>query len=313
MNKSFIHIINFFVKNNKLHSFLFFLFISTILWLLSQFSENYIYTYQLPVIYTDNKALVLPDFYQKDTLKIKISTTGYGLLALKLKKPEFKYVLNKMKNKNFWQPEDDRSQIRSLLGNEVKILEIYPKKIKLLKGINSKTVPVKVLIKINFSPSFRGRKTPDIQPDKVNIYGSPELLKNIDTIKTKKYTLDNIHSDINKSLDLDIPENLIVNPKQIHFHLDVGQVISEQKTLHISPLPKNFNKEILFFPTEVRLKYRFFRADYPKIKNVIFKAGINLNRMKSGDSLIKIELLDSPKEIFDIQLIPEYAKILIKK
>ena len=313
MRKRFNHIVNFFVKNNKLHSFLFFLLISAILWFLSQFSDTYFYTFNLPVIYTDENSIDLPDFYQQDTLKVKIKSTGYGLLELKLKKPVFKYALNRIKTQDYWQPENYNTELKSLLGNDIKILEIKPKKIKLLKGINSKKVPVKALVKLNFAPSFLNKKLPEIEPKEVYIFGSPNLLETIDTIKTEKYTFDKVQADIDRQLDLDVPEKLIVTPNKIHFHLDVGQVISDKRKLRIFPISGNLDSEPLIFPSEVLVKYHFFRVDYPKIKNVIFKAGINQKKIKPGDSLIKVELIDKPQEIFDIELIPEYVKILIKK
>ncbi len=313
MKKRFHYIINFFITNNKLHTIAFFLLISTVFWLMTHLSESYSYTYKIPVRYIGENHVVLPDFYQHDTLKIKIQTTGYRLILLKLKKPVFQYVLDSKVQQKFWNPPLKKIVLQKLLGEDVKIVTINPKKLNLLKGVHQKIVEVRPKLKLFFAPSYKSTSQAMITPKKVMIYGDFEKLKSLDTIETQEYVFKNVRQTIDEKLKLDTPEGIISNPTFIHYQLPVDQVIEQTRKLNVFVYPEKLSNQIMTIPSKVTIKYRFFRTNYKQIKNAIFRAGIDFHGMSEQDSLVKVRLISKPKGIFDIEIYPEKIKIFIKR
>ena len=112
------------LRNNKLRTYLFFLFISIFIWLVSQLSNTYDYTFKLPVVYSDvQSANLIP----KDTLYIQVKTTGFRIIANKYKDKALIVNLNKSNN---WHPTRYFTQIRNLYGEDIQIVDIMPKSIE---------------------------------------------------------------------------------------------------------------------------------------------------------------------------------------
>ncbi len=305
---------NFFIKNNKFRNFIFFLFISFLLWFFTQLAADYTYTVNIPVNYIDKNNNVLPDDYNKDTIKVVIKTSGYQLLKLKFQRKKLYIPENIINNKNTWKPLDEINRIKKLFDDNVQMTKIYPEKIEVInRNIERKKVVIvpKIIIKTKKGFSILGKSK--IEPEQIYIFGKAKNLKNIDTIYTRPYKLNNISQNIKKELELEIPKSIKTTTKSINYNLKIDEIVEGEKNIEVKIINNKTNRSIVLFPKKVKLRFKYFKSDFDSIQNKNISIVFDANNISSKDTTAYLRLENSINKIFDTKISPNPINFLIQK
>ncbi len=316
MNNRLNRFFNFLLKNNKLRTFLFFLIISILLWFFSQLSKNYIYTFKIPVVYTHLPAHTYYDTSNNDTLIVKLKTSGYQLLKLKISRPVLQVNFNRrnQNQKKYKLADELTTELTHMLGAENKILTISPDTLYLKPEIYyKKKLPVCADLSIHYQQGYKNTSKPQLTPAQIWVFGDSTVLNGLTCITTEKYRFDQINSTINQKLKLKVPATIKTKISEVQLHVPVDQIIED--TLHIKLKIKQIGKKIIVFPDRVVVQYKTFMQQFDKVNKNQFKVGINFENINDTkqDTILIPKILQKPKEVFDVQIKPDKIVFLIQQ
>ena len=238
-------------------TFIIFIIVSAIFWLLIKLSQEYSETYNMSITYQDvpnNKLLT-----QKidSTVTFNITARGFYLLELSLLHPE-ELVIH-LKNYTIHKSDENLYYISTLPLKQsiAKLLDIDPVLIGFSKNalsfrlekLYSKKVEVVSNISITFEGSYNLYKPLSLKPSSVLIYGSKSSLDTIREVHTKAIELANINENTTIDVGLENPNIKLfrLNPEKVKLTLEVAKftqskvvvpITSEGGTYHIETFPK---------------------------------------------------------------------------
>jgi hypothetical protein len=318
MSKKINYFINFLLRNNKLHTFVLFFLLSAFLWFVSQMGKTYRYGLSVPVYYNNLPQDMLINPEMPDSLYLKIQASGYQILKNKILKPSIEIDYNKIHpdDKNQWQPVKNLHIIKEQLGNELIILQVSPETLKIVQQNNGKKqVPVSVRVSVHYKQGYKNSDTAQVTPDKIWIFGTSGSLKNIDTVYSKTYTFDKVDKDIDFNATLVIPEGVKTNIRKVRYHLPVSMFVEDMQKIDLRAVHVPASYTLIPFPGKVTVKFKVFKKDYGKINKNDFDVIIDYNNrfMEGKDTLLYVKPVKYPKQIFDLQILPEKIAFLLKK
>jgi len=307
----------FFTRNNKLRTFLLFFIISSFLWFLSKLSNNYKHDLSLPVVYVNVGEDAYAGNFSNDTLTIVVNASGYELLGDYFKKTVFHFDVSKnhlLKNKT-WHPNDYRVLINQVIGKEHQILQIFPEVVGIdTKEVYKKKVKVKVDAVFNYKQGFKNKAVYQLQPDEIWIFGDKNILDTIRFVNTKHFVFKNIDASVQKELSLKLPDFVQSNYKKIFLKIQVDQFIENTQNLDFAIKNVPDSLDVVVFPKKAIIKYKVFRSDFKSIKKSDFKVVLDYKTLvKTKDTVLMPKLVQQPKKVFDVEVIPHDVLFLRKK
>ncbi len=260
----------------------------------------------------------LPDQYYKgflpnDTLKVKARISGYQILKNKMDPPHF--ILDIQKNglikSHQWQPPAFKNQIKQLFGNHISIIDIWPQTVKFnVKAVHQKKVPVVPDVDLSFKPGFAPKSKALIEPANVWVYGKQDILDTLQFVTTRHYDIKNIGKNVSKKLTIKKIDGLKYNKEVVLYKMPVSEIVENRIMLPVVVSGKPANVNLLLFPDKIKLKYKFFKNDFEAIDTNAFRLKVQYDLSKKH---WKVKLDKHPKDIFEVQIIPNQVNYLIKQ
>jgi len=308
-------------RSNHL-TFIIFIIISSVFWLLIKLSQEYSQTYDMQIIYKDVPANKLLTQKIDSTVKFNIKARGFYLVELSLLHPD--ELIVHLKNYTIHKADEDVYYISTLplKENIARLLDISPSNISfsknilsfLLEKLQSKKVKVINDITLEFSGSFNLYKPVSLKPAEVMVYGPKSVLDTIEGIKTKHLKIGNIMQD--KALDVDLvnplPELTHVEPDKVMLSVKVAKFTQSGISIPINTSVSRYTLET--FPKRVTVYFDVALKDYdkvnagqftvsPVIENVDLKTARKLN----------LKVTDHPDFVRNIMLEPDNVEFIIIK
>lgn len=298
--------------------FIFFLLISTGLWLANRLGQDYMVELQLyPKLYNSSLAATYTDI-QKNTLYIYVKGTGFNILNRKLVRSKFVNI----DVKDIPIPENGilhlpTYQIRDKFVDfeNFEIISIVPDTIYYtISSTLLKKVPLRAELDLAFAYEYQQSGPIELYPDSVTISGSKTDLDKISYYDLKLSKHEQIYSSIEGVEILHSTPNLVVHPQKIRYKVPVDRCTEAEVSLDILPEGFPANISLLTFPSKVKLKYIVPIQYYKKVNANDFKVVVNYQEALSCiNHYISLKLVEKPKEALNIQLDPEYVEFLIEK
>jgi len=309
------------IKNKKTTIFLVCLGISAFFWLLIKLSKEYEITVKLPVKYSnfpENKLLInKPD----SVLLLKFTDNGFDLIpysifgaftSLKINVQDLNH--RKLANGSslyFTRTGLLSEKVNKLISSKNYISIIRPDSLRVrMVDLNEKKVKVIPDIEYTLSSQFQLSQQIYCQPDSIIIYGSKDILNNVNQVKTNKLEFKDLNRSITEYTHLILPENTNANTTAIALNIEVEKFT--ESNIHI-PL-KNYLKEeegFKIFPTHLDIKFAISFEKYDQIKAENFKIELRKDSISKGR--INVKLLEYPEYVRVIDYSPKVAEYIIIK
>lgn len=303
-------------------TFISFLIISFLIWLLITFSKEYTAVISYPINYQNIAQNKLLQETPLKVIDISIRASGFKILREKLWSKNINLEasnLNKHSTSKFYLlPKNQFTKIQRQLISGVKLQEIYQDTIYLNLGVlASKKVKIIPDLEIKYHIGYDLLDKISINPDSVFISGPESQLDTIKNLHLKRVVLNDLKSDFNNIVPIIIPENennLKTNISEVSVSGKVDKFTEGtlQIPFEIKNLPENTNLTIL--TEDVKIVFVVALSNFAKVSEASFKVECDYEMSEKNNLRYLIpKIVSHPNFIKSLKIIPTKIDFLIQK
>jgi hypothetical protein len=288
------------LKSKKLNVFGLFFLLAFLILVVTKLSETYVETIPFNIEYRNlpEKNILTLDSIPK--VNVTVSTHGFNLLSYYFYDKNFQLDFKKstyIKDNNYvWLADKGIYDFKKLLGKNVDIIAVKPDTLILSFGtLSMKRVPVVLKSKINFASGFDTLDGIEIKPDSVNVIGAKEEIGNVDFVETQLLSLENIKTNINTNLGLELPnssERLKLSEENINITASVEKFTEGTFDVPITILNVPNDIEVNYFPKYIKVSYYLSLRSYREVNLSDFMIECDYREvLKSGKAYFNPKLI----------------------
>ncbi|WP_298498474.1 YbbR-like domain-containing protein [uncultured Algibacter sp.] len=306
-------------KNKKINVFVLFLFFAFVILMFTKLSKEYTNTIAFDVekLNIPQENIILNDSTE---INITLKTHGFKWLNYYFSKPKIKIDFSKDVNK-----KDDVfvwNKSKAYLNNtqfdkQVEILNISPDPITFRYGVNMvKKVPIVFNTEISFSHGFNMTGSVTSEPDSVTVIGPNILVSKINKLELEEVILNDIKTDINKTVKLKLPKNtsdLKFSTKQVVLKAQIEKFTEGTLKVPITIINAPKNATIKYFPKMVNVSYYVSLSNFNTVTAKDFKVVCDFNKTNESQSFLIPELVKIPELIKNVKIGQKRIEFIITK
>ena len=311
------------LKNNrKIKIFLFFLVLTSIIWLLIELSKTYTSSAVFKVEYKNLSTDKLLQNNPISEINVAYRAPGFNVLKYKLRRPKLTLNLSDItKNSGMYYILPNR-QIPSLNGQlsvGTELISILNDTIFIELGNNvSKKVPVSTDLDIKFKLGYNLTEKLEIIPDSVTITGPEKYIDSIKVITTEHVKIDDIYENIEIELELikmDKIKNVILSESKIKVVGDVDKFTEGSFTYPVVLINEPEGLKINPFPKEIEVVYQVGLSNFSNINENSITVVFDFMQYEN-DTLIQFLtpiIKQKSDYISSVKINPDQIEFLIQK
>lgn len=306
------------MNNRPFFTFLIFVVISAMAWLIVKLSEDYTTQTQFRLHIDEvpaDKWLSTPE----QTAKLSMTTNGFHTLRYKMLREQRRVVSLPLDEVPYRQEIGTTysfsslyvtERVAELLGVNASDLTMNDAKVYFtLDPLKSKVVPVELLSDIRPQRQYEVYGIPVLEPSTVTIYGPEEIIDTMKSVTTQTLSRPNVITGFTET----IPLNLLDG--QIHSGVKaVKATVQVEKFTEADvqvPLAQPDSLHVRFFPETVTVKCHVAIKDYPNLTPDLFRAVANEKQLKALQPLLNVTLTAWPPYVQILNTTPEKVEYLI--
>jgi len=309
-------------ENRRIKIFLFFLVLTSIIWLLIEMSKSYNSIAIFKVQYENVPADKLLQNTLNSEVGIVLKAPGFSQFRYKSKQHKIKFNLrnvSKYKEQYYILPNTQLSYLKNQFPADVEVLNVITDTIFVELGNNiSKKVPVRPNVEVKFKLGYNFVDSIKSTPDSVVITGPEKYIDSILEVSTIPLEINEVYETINTALKLVVP----VNNNLVQLSADVVQIVGEvdkftEGNINIPVVIINEPEGVKVnpFPKEIQVIYQVGLSNFNKVNKESFSIVYDYNQYKN-DSLTRYltpVILQQSDLIYSVKLIPSQIEFLIQK
>lgn len=309
----------------KALTFLFFLFIAFVFWLLSALNHNYSTNIRYPIRYIHYLSDKEMTHNIPNEIVLNVTAHGYTLLRSKItahKNPIFFRVISL----NFTEISRDSGKyllltqtlnenVQRQLGDQVTLNYISPDSLfYYFSPVVKKKVPVSPNLDIDFEKQYMHGGDMIIQPDSVIVTGPSIVLDTLSYVKTNFHKMVKVDKPFTVTLDLLESPNLRYFPKQVTIAVPVEKYT--ETTIMVSIKAKNVPDSFYLktFPSAVKLNVLVSLKNYNKLSPDLFEAEVDYHSTFSNiNNKLKVRIKRQPSFVKIISFSPINVEYIVER
>ncbi|MBU3013005.1 YbbR-like domain-containing protein [Polaribacter vadi] len=303
-------------------TFITFLIISSLIWLLITFSKEYKSVLTFAVNYTN---IAQDKLLQETPIKeidIAVKATGFKILRSKIRNKIIDLdasVLKRKKNSKFYfLPQNQTLKIQKQLISGVELQKIIQDTIYLNLGVlTSKKVALQPELDIKYHIGYDLLGEISYQPDSIVISGPKSQLKNINHLKLSKLVLNDVKADFSKEVKILNPEK----QKKLKYKVLKATISGKvdkftegklQVPFDIINLPANTNLTTL--TENIEVVFVVALSNFTKVSKASFKIECDYSiSEKNNLGYLIPKVITKPDFLKNIKITPTKIDFLIQK
>ena len=302
-------------------TFLVFIAIAFVFWTLQYFQQRFEVEVSIPVYYVEipNETTITNQL--PDKINIHLIDKGTALFNSFLRKnPKAIEISLKdiLPQKNTFVI--DQTTIYRLVHDRLTgtsdVKSISPEKIEInYAPLSQKDLPVRLDGVLLPAPGYILHDSIIVSPGIITAYGDKNSLDTINYISTVPVDIKDISKDMERSLDLAIPQQLRLSANKVKLTIQVEEYTEKIIELPITCANLPENRIIRFFPSTAKVYIQTGLSHYAGLKASDFAIDLNYNELiqNSSTSSISLKLSQFPSEILNYRIEPEIIEFLIEK
>ncbi len=307
-------------KNSKVKSFLLFLLLATIFWVLTKFSREFTSTMHANINYENiPETAALAEDNIKD-ITFDLTANGFEILFYKFKKPTIEVQVGKYytnEKESFTISKNDLLRLVASNFNRnlaVKNLSVEQLEVR-LDPIVLKKVRVVAMTDITFKNGFKPVDSIKVSPDSVTISGPSGSLKNIKTIATNLISLKDVEKNISETVKILKPNSEVVSvkPNKVEVKLAVAEFSQGQFTLPVEVINLPPDVEIKLVPQAITISFDVSVNDFANISKENFRVVCDYSKRNINENFMLPFLEKKPKSIINVMFEPKKIDFFIFK
>lgn len=308
------------VKSKRINVFLLFLGLSFMFLLLTKLTKDYTktITFGIKPINAIENHVILNDTTHK--FDVTLRTYGFKFLRYYLADPILTVDLkdlDNIKKQYVWTSTKGIAHINSQFNENVKILAVNPDSIVFKYDVNGiKKVPLKLNSKVTFAPGYDILKSYEVMPDSIKLIGPQILLDSIDIIETELLSLNDINSNIDKRVNIIVPDstkNVIYSHKNVVVKGKVEKFTEGNIEVPVDLINVPNDVTVNYFPKTVNVLYYTSLRNFNQVKKSDFIVECDFNNLKEESTFLEPRIIKFPEEIKNIKLGQKHIEFIISK
>lgn len=306
-------------KQNKPKVFLFFLLISTFLWVLTKFSKQYSSTVTVNIEYTNLPENTLLSDAPK-TMSANLTANGFEFLYYRIKPPKTDINLNRYYKEGASSITIDREAIQMELfkdlEREATLSDASRKSIEVqLDRIANKEVPILIDAQIELQKGFRQVDSITINPSRVIVSAPSQVLDSIEYVYTTKWEAKNVNRNLEKKLKLKVPkyEKTFLDLDETEASIKVKEYTQKNIQVPLTVVNKPNNITLMLIPEMISLAVDVDIEAFNNIGADDFVVVCDYNKRNEEDGVLYAKLRTFPDQVYNVKLSETAIDYLIFK
>ncbi|AJR04550.1 YbbR-like domain-containing protein [Siansivirga zeaxanthinifaciens] len=308
-----------FIRRKKINVFFLFLLLAFVILLFTKLSKTYTNTlaFNIEKLNVPEADLILDDSVN---LNITLKTHGFKWLTYYFSKPkiviDFKNDVYKRDSVFVWH-KSVPYVANTQFDKQVELLNMSPDTLYFRYDVNMvKKVSVKLNSKIQYSLGYDLADHFKLTPDSIVVIGPKIKVDSIKYIETKHVVLEEVKSDINKTVDLNLSKNdndLKYSNTKITLKGTVDKFTEGILKIPVTIINVPDSISVKYFPKEINVSYYVSLGNFNKITTKDFKVVCDYNKILKNQSFLVAELVKVPKIAKKVKVGQQRIEFIITK
>jgi hypothetical protein len=313
-------------KNKKLLIYLFFLFISIVLWYLNALSKDYTTTILFPVSYSNfpkGKALIsnLPE-----KLDFKIKGLGFSILKYKLTSfsrsislpiDNFRLDVDRKDNQYTYYllTRYIREWMSNQFGSDIQLIEIKPDTLIFkFTDVVEKKVMVKPFLNLRFEKQFIQTGNAIMKPDSVVVSGPKNMVDTLKFLYTQEIKAKRLKDTLTSEVELLPLSKFVYRPSKVLVTIPIEKYTEMELSIPVETDNTPEGLRVRTFPGFITVSCWVGISGYDKMTPYMFRAVVNYNMLSENQqNKAKIELVKFPSNAQNVRFYPKSVEYIIEK
>lgn len=305
-------------KTSKIRSFLFFLLLALVFWVLTKFSEDTDGMVYGKVSYTNLPVSVSVSPSNAKDIAFEVSGNGFQFLSYNVKPPDISIDLSKYYREGDTSVIVSGTEINKIISSQLdaKVNSASVKDLKvLLDLIVSKKVPVALNQDLSFAEGYRMVGMPELSPDSVLVSGPSVDVYDIAEVISEPLVRDNVSESIEISLSLSKPENanVSVSEETVQLQISVEEFSQKQLTIPVELINVPSDITLKLIPESVVLSFDVSVSQFNSISANDFRIVCDYGANSNEENILVPKLIKVPEGLHHIEWNTKRIEYLIFK
>ena len=285
---------------HKVFAFTFAMLFSMALWFIVNMGRDYNMTMMLPIEITNLPEDIALSSEVPDNAAVSVSGEGWSLFNLYINPPQVTLNVDAQQVNMF---EQVRQQISSM--SDVSVMQVDPMFLEIETEMRvSKKVPVESQVEINTGNQFGVLGPAQITPDSVTITGPASRVENVLSWKTEDTAVDEASSDIEMSVDLQVPgPGITITPATVTLQADIAEFTEAEVRIPVRSRGLPSGRAVTFSPSSIVVKYDVPLEHYNDVQSIRpFVAFVDFERLQQDTTGLITPDLEKVTDEYDVRL-----------
>ena len=256
------------------------------------------------------KSLVLVSQVPSE-IQVTVESSGWGVFNHYIwGKKQVKIDVGQLKKSNISRVSTKDARVLSVLGEQLKVLDVYPTEIDLVfEKMYSRKVPVKVDVSLSYEQQYELSNL-SIVPDTITVYGAAHNIDTIEVVYAEPFSKKRVRHSFEKELVLQPIDNVIFSDEKIRIKADVEKFT--EQTFHVPIKLVNVPQDgvaVDLMEEKVAIKFLVGISNVQSCYPSDFEAIADFEK-RNEKGVIPIEVVRSPKFVRIVQQTPMTVNII---
>lgn len=307
-------------QSKELLTFLFFLFLAFLFWVLQSMNEEGEANFAIPVTYKNIPEQVVITNTPPDRINIKLRDKGIILMNYTFANRfvpieiDIRHYMNK-KGVIHLQDEQILAMLRKQLNGGSSVLSVSPDTITVIYS-EQKAKRVPVVFNGDLSAASQSQIGNPIRliPDSVSVYAPPTMLDAIHRIETQRLDLSGLKDTTTMNLSLRQEYGSKVVPPMVQVVIPVEEYTEKIMDIPLEVIGVPDSLTLRTFPTSVQLScfvgLNAFKEIYPEL----FEVAIDFNElMDSPGNKVAVRIMRKPENVTNVRVKPDSVEYILEE
>lgn len=307
-------------KSSKIKSFLFFLLLALVFWVLTKLSEETTAVVNTKLQYANLPASVAVSETTPSELAFDITANGFQFLSYRLQTPTIMIDLSKYYQEGQTQAVISSTElnkiITSQLDNNARVSNLSLNELLVQFDLMvSKVVPVQLNSELEYKEGYKLVGKPVIEPDSVTVAGPSTAVEALTEVITEPFIRKNIVESLSENVGLQLPVNTGVTLSEVtvRVEMEVEEFTQKRITLPVELInvPADMNLKLL--PENVVVSFDVAVSKFNNISERDFRVVCDFESKPPNETFLVPQLLEQPEGLYHIEWSTRKIEYLIFK
>lgn len=299
-------------------TFLVFLLISTIFWILMALNDEVQEDYKVPLRLEEFPKQVTVISGIVPTVNVTVKDKGSALAKFAWgAKP-----ILKLRYDEFTRPSDNHllfseaqlnSALRGVFGSSASVVAVKPDSLHLYYTTNP-GIPVKVIVDADITtlPQYEAFGSPRISTDSVMLYSNLKERLQIKELPTAPISLSRLSDTTTVEVSLLVPEGMRAIPSKVRVTFPVEPLVSKTRKLKVEAVNVPAGMRLIPFPAIVEATYLLPKSTYASANSTL-RVTVDYNDIASGKKSLPLRLSGVPPYYQSARLATQEVEYIIEQ